>query len=88
MPRLMCTDNLQGTLQVGQVIPQLKGKTSDISNPNAVQNTYDYKDTGLILKVTPHIRSGNLVALEIEQSTEDLMSTPGDPTPVTSKRLI
>lgn len=88
MPRLMCTDNLQGTLQVGQVIPQLKGKTSDISNPNAVQNSYDYKDTGLILKVTPHIRSGNLVALEIEQSTEDLMSTPGDPTPVTSKRLI
>lgn len=88
MPRLMTTDNLPGILQVGQVIPQLKGKTSDISNPNSVQSNYEYKDTGLILKVTPHIRSGNLVALEIEQSTEDLLSTPGDPTPTTSKRLI
>jgi len=88
MPRLMCTDNMPSALQVGQVIPQLKGTTSDISNPSAVQNSYEYKDTGLILKVTPHIRSGNLVALDIEQTIEDVLSTSGSTTPVTSKRLI
>ncbi|MDR1515724.1 MAG: type II secretion system secretin GspD [Synergistaceae bacterium] len=88
MPRLMCTDNLPSALQVGQVIPQLRGSTSDISNPSAVQNSYEYKDTGLILKVTPHIRSGNLVALDIEQTIEELVSTTGQQTPTTSKRLI
>lgn len=88
MPRLMCTDNMPSALQVGQVIPQLKGSTSDISNPAAVQNSYEYKDTGLILKVTPHIRSGNLVALDIEQTIEEVVSTSGSTTPVTSKRLI
>ncbi|MCK9340628.1 MAG: type II secretion system secretin GspD [Synergistaceae bacterium] len=88
MPRLMCTDNLPSHLQVGQVIPQLKGTLTDTSNPRAVQNTYEYKDVGLILSVTPHVRSGNLVALEIEQRVEDLLTTMGSPTPVTSKREV
>lgn len=88
MPRLLCTDNMPSELQVGQVIPQLSAKTSDITNPNSVQNSYDYKDTGLILNVTPHIRSGNLVALEIEQSTEEVLSAMTSDTPVTAKRKI
>ena len=88
MPRLMCTDNLPSHLQVGQVIPQLKGTLTDTTNPRAVQNTYEYKDVGLILSVTPHVRSGNLVALEIEQRVEDLLTTMGSPTPVTSKREV
>lgn len=88
MPRLMCTDNLESHLQVGQVIPQMKGSLTDTTNPGAVQNSYEYKDVGLILNVTPHVRSGNLVALEIEQRVEDLLTTTGSTTPVTSKREI
>ena len=88
MPRLMCTDNQESELQVGQVIPQLKGKLSDISNPGAVQSSYEYKDTGLILNVTPSIRSGNLVALEVEQVIEDVLSAMTSDTPVTGKRKI
>lgn len=88
MPRLMCTDNLPSHLQVGQVIPQMKGTLTDTTNPRAVQNTYEYKDVGLILTVTPHVRSGNLVSLEIEQRVEDLLTTMGSPTPVTSKREV
>jgi general secretion pathway protein D len=88
MPRIMCTDNLPSELQVGQVIPQLKGKLSDMSNPNAVQSSYEYKDTGLILNVTPSIRSGNLVALEVEQVIEDVLTAMTAETPVTGKRKI
>jgi general secretion pathway protein D len=88
MPRLLCTDNMESELQVGQVIPQLKSKLSDTSNPSAVQDSYDYKDTGLILKVTPHVRSGNLVALEIEQTVEDVLTPMTVNTPTTSKRQI
>ena len=38
--------------------------------------------------MTPHIRSGNLVALEIEQRIEDLMTTTNSVTPITSKREV
>lgn len=88
MPHLMCTDNLKSHLQVGQVIPQLKGTLTDSTNPSAQANSYDYKDVGLILTVTPHIRNGNVVSLEIEQRVEDLLTTTGSTTPVTSKREI
>ena len=88
VPRLMCTDNKESSFQVGQVIPVLKGSTSDLTNPSAIQSNYDYKDTGLTLTVTPHIRSGNLVAMDIKQTTEDVMSAAGDPTPRTSKREV
>lgn len=88
MPRLMCTDNLESSLQVGQVIPQLKGSLTNATNTDSVTNSYEYKDVGLILTVTPHIRSGNLVALEIEQRIEDLMTTTNSVTPITSKREV
>ncbi len=88
VPRLMCTDNKESSFQVGQVIPVMKGSTSELSNPSAVQNNYDYKDTGLTLTVTPHIRSGNLVAMDIKQTTEDVMTAPGVTTPITSKREV
>ncbi|NLD97949.1 MAG: type II secretion system protein GspD [Synergistaceae bacterium] len=88
MPRLMCTNNLPSELQVGQVIPQLKGKLSDVSSASSVQSSYEYKDTGLILNVTPSIRSGNLVALDVEQIVEDVLTAMTSETPVTSKRKI
>ena len=78
VPRLMCTDNKESSFQVGQVIPVLKGSTSDLSNPSAVQTNVDYKDTGLTL----------LVAMDIKQTTEDVLTAPGDPTPRTSKREV
>jgi general secretion pathway protein D len=88
MPRLMCTDNLPSEMQVGYVIPQITGKTSEISNPSSVQSSYQYKDVGLIMNVTPHIRSGNLVALDIEQIVEEPMTTNSDNAPTTNKRRI
>lgn len=88
MPRLMCTDNMPSALQVGSVIPMMRGMAVDSSNLSATQSSYEYKDIGLTLKVTPHIRSGNLVALDIEQTIEEQISTTTDSRPTTSKRVI
>lgn len=86
MPRIMCLDNQESSFQIGDVIPVLKGTASDLSNPNAIQTNYDYKPTGITLTVTPQIRSGNLVALDIVQTTEDVKSSGA--TPTTLKREI
>ena len=88
VPRLMCTDNKESSFLVGQVIPVLKGSTSDLANPGAVQQNFDYKDTGLSLTITPQIRSGNVVALDIKQTTEDVLTATGSVTPVTAKREV
>jgi general secretion pathway protein D len=86
MPRIMCMDNQESSFQIGDVIPVLKGTASDLANPNAIQTNYDYKPTGITLTVTPQIRSGNLVALDIVQTTEDVKSSGA--TPTTLKREI
>ena len=86
MPRIMCLDNQESSFQIGDVIPVLKGTASDLTNPNAIQTNYDYKPTGITLTVTPQIRSGNLVALDIVQTTEDVKSSGS--TPTTLKREI
>ena len=38
--------------------------------------------------MTPHIRSGNVVALDIKQTTEDVLTATGSVTPVTAKREV
>ena len=43
---------------------------------------------GLPFAAGPLLRSGNLVALEIEQRIEDLLTTQSSTTPITSKREI
>jgi general secretion pathway protein D len=86
MPRIMCMDNQESSFQIGDVIPVLRGTASDLTNPNAIQTNYDYKPTGITLTVTPQIRSGNLVALDIVQTTEDVKSSGA--TPTTLKREI
>ena len=88
MPRILCTDNKESQLMVGENIPQLKNSTADSTNPSSVANSYEYKDVGLVLKVTPHVRGGKLVALDIEQRVEDVLTAMTSATPVTSKREI
>lgn len=90
MPKILCSDGGQSELQVGQVIPQIKAKTSEVSNPSSVQNSYEYKDTGLILKVLPRVRGedGDFIEMEIEQRVEDVLSAMTSDTPVTAKREV
>ncbi len=88
MPTLLCTDNEEATLQVGQVIPQLKSAASTTQNPNAINKVYDYKNVGIILKVTPHVAGDDTVRLDINQVIEDVISPITSETPVTSKREI
>lgn len=88
MPTLLCTENEEASLQVGQVIPQLKSAASSTENPTAINKIYEYKDTGIILKVTPHISGEETLRLDIKQVIEDVISPTTAETPVTTKREI
>lgn len=88
MPTLLCTENQEATLQVGQVIPQIKSAASKVEDPTAINKIYEYKDVGIILKVTPHISGEETLRLDIKQVIEDVISPITAETPVTTKREI
>lgn len=70
-PHLLTMDNEEAEIIVGEQRPFLKSAqtTSDAS----IIRTYDYKDIGLTLRITPHISNERFVKLKIEQEVKDFI---------------
>lgn len=93
-PTIVVLDNQPATLQVGDVVPIVTRQAQSVTDPDApIVNNIEYRDTGVILTVTPHISSSGLVTMEIEQEISNVVSTtavgdPGNLTPTTARRRI
>jgi len=66
-PSLVVVDNQPATLEVGDQVPISTGSATVLSANNAVVNTVDYKNTGIILHIQPRVSSNGTVLLDIEQ---------------------
>jgi len=66
-PSLVVVDNGDATLEVGNQIPISTGSATVLSANNAVVNTVDYKNTGIIMHVQPRVNSNGSVLLNIDQ---------------------
>ena len=66
-PSLVVVDNGEATLEVGDQVPVATGSATVLSANNAVVNTVDYKNTGIILHVQPRVNSNGSVLLNIDQ---------------------
>ena len=75
-PSLVVVDNGDASLEVGDQVPISTGSANVLSANNAVVNTIDYKNTGVILHVQPHVNFNGSVMLDIDQ----LVSEPTGPT--------
>jgi general secretion pathway protein D len=90
-PQVMVLDNEPARLQVGSQVPILtQSQQSTISANAPIVNSVDYRDTGVILLVTPRVNSGGLVTLDISQEVSDVASqTTGNiNSPTFDQRLI
>ena len=89
-PSLVVTDNGVATLQVGDQVPITTGTATVLSANNAVVNTIDYQNTGIILRVVPRIGANNMVMLDIEQEISNVSNTnpTGLLTPTISQRKV
>jgi type II secretory pathway component GspD/PulD (secretin) len=65
-PHILVTDNREARIQVGQQVPIVTSETYG-STTVAPQRTIQYKDIGIILKVTPQVNEGGLVSLDVSQ---------------------
>ena len=72
-PSLVVTDNQPAFLQVGDSVPISTGSATVLSSSNTVVNTITMQDTGVILKVWPHIHANGVVELEIEQQVSNVV---------------
>ena len=72
-PQLMVLDNEAARLQVGNLVPYLTTSSQSTLTANAnIINSIDYRETGVIMEVTPRVNSGGLVTLDIAQEVSDV----------------
>lgn len=75
-PQLMVLDNQTAELQVGDEVPIATQSAVSVENPNApIVNSIEFRDTGVILRVTPRVNAGGLVIMEIEQEVSTVVGT-------------
>ncbi len=73
-PQLMVLDNQSATLQVGDEVPIITQSQTSEENTTIV-NTVQYRDTGVLLEITPRVNANGLVILEIIQEVSDAVAT-------------
>jgi len=67
-PELLVLDNQPARLLVGSLVPYLtQSSQSTLTNGSPIINSVDYRQTGVILEVTPRVNSGGLVTLDVSQ---------------------
>jgi general secretion pathway protein D len=75
-PKLMVLNNQTASLQVGDQVPTLsETSTSTIGTNAPVVNSIEYRDTGIILKITPRVNSGGVVLLDLSQEVSAVVPT-------------
>ena len=89
-PQVLTTDNEEARITVGENRPYQTRATTDTSG--GTFESFEYRDVGKILKITPHVTEGRLVrmVISLEVTNIDLASTltTSSTLPVTQKRTV
>jgi general secretion pathway protein D len=91
-PLVLTSNHRTATIVVGEnrpfVIQSRVTETTDFITPTVIKS-YDYKDVGITLEVTPHISQSGLIRLDIDSEFTKLLediTTGSSETPTTAKR--
>ena len=90
-PQIMTLDNEEAEINVGSNVPYITSQQSSSTTTTTSlsplnYNSYEYRDVGVILTITPHINEENFIRLKISQQVTKVTSAAGNPTPTTLKR--
>ncbi|MCG7917689.1 MAG: type II secretion system protein GspD, partial [Candidatus Thiodiazotropha taylori] len=90
-PSVMVLDNETASIQVGDEVPIVdRQRQSTTDSDSRIINSISYRETGVMLEVTPRVNPGGLVTLDVTQEVSDVSdvvasSTSGSPTISTRK---
>ncbi len=74
-PIIMTTDNTEARLSVGEQRPVVTSTSSFGNSSGTLRSSYEYKDIGINLTVTPRINPERVVVLEILQQADQVGGT-------------
>lgn len=75
-PKLLVLNNQTAALQVGNQVPILTQSAVGVVNPDSpIVNSVTYRDTGVILRITPRVNAGGLVLIDISQEVSGISDT-------------
>jgi general secretion pathway protein D len=89
-PSLAVLDNQTAQLKVGDQVPIITRQQQSTDNPDApIVNNVEYRDTGVILQVTPRINPDGQVDLDIRQEVSNVVEgAPDAINPTISQREV
>lgn len=90
-PSLMVLNNQTATIDVGDEVPITTQQQQSVAGGIApIVNNIEYRNTGVLLSVTPRVNPGGLVIMDVEQEVSQVSSESeaGTLTPIISKRSI
>ena len=85
-PQILTTDNQEAKISVGSNVPFQTTATAT-STGNEVYNSFEYRDVGKTLKITPQISKDRMVRLQLSLEVSSLDSNT-DFRPTTLKRTV
>jgi general secretion pathway protein D len=74
-PRMMVLANDTATLQVGSSVPIITSSSAGIQANSLVVNSVEYRDTGVVLTVTPRVGANGQIYIDIQQEVSEVAST-------------
>ncbi len=76
-PKLLTLDNKTATLQVGDQVPIITQSATGVRDANdpTIVNSVQFRDTGIVLKVTPRIGKSGTVFVDVDQEVSSAIPT-------------
>jgi general secretion pathway protein D len=75
-PRLLVIDNQTARLQVGAVVPIVTSTAvSTVTSTPLTVNSVQYRDTGVVIEITPHVNASGFVTIDTTLSVSDVATT-------------
>ena len=71
-PSLMVLNNQEANIQVGDEVPITTQQQQATTGVSSVVNNIEYRDTGVLLTVTPRVNAGGLVIMDIVQEVSNV----------------
>lgn len=88
-PSLVVAENQPANFQVGDEVPIVTRQAQSVDTVNApLVNQIEFRDTGVILNVTPRIGQNDAVTMQIEQVISAVVDGQNTLTPTISKRRV
>ncbi|UOM34666.1 type II secretion system secretin GspD [Acuticoccus sp. I52.16.1] len=88
-PSLVVVENETASLQVGDSVPVTVRQAQSVENVDApIVNQVEFRDTGIILEVTPRIGENDAVTMKVSQEISAVASDADSLTPTFSRRRV